>query len=509
MQLRKEISKPALLMTAVGGIIGSGWLLGPFYTAKIAGPAAIIAWLIGGLLMMIIALTFAELATTYPVAGGIARFAQFSHGTLTSFTMSWISWLAALMVAPIETMAAMQYAGNYFPALIVNANGAHNLTHLGIFIAACLMLLMCSVNFFSVKHFAKSNTVIVIWKLIIPVVTVFILFFCQFHLDNFTQPDGFAPFGWHSILASLPTAGVIFSFIGYSPAIQLAEEAKNPQKAIPFAIIGSLCIAIILYIAIETAFIGAINPKSISHGWQNLHFSNDAGPVAGLLTTFGITTWLTVIYADAIISPLGTAYIYTASTARLNIAMSENGYFPSFMQKLNQHHVPWLAILINFTVGILFFLPFPGWQSMVSFLVSCFVLAYAVGPLSCAVLRKKQPDIKRPFKLPMYHLCCFVAFYICNLIVFWTGFTIVWKMLVVICLGYAFLIIRTSMNKQALDLTSSLWLFPYLSGMGLLSFLGSFGGINAIHFGYDFGVLLIYSLIIYWLALQGGYMHKV
>ena len=112
MKLRKEISKPALLMTAVGGIVGSGWLLGPFYTAKIAGPAAIIAWLVGGLLMMVVALTFAELATTYPVAGGIARFAQFSHGTFVSFTMAWISWLAALMVAPIETMAAMQYAGN-------------------------------------------------------------------------------------------------------------------------------------------------------------------------------------------------------------------------------------------------------------------------------------------------------------------------------------------------------------------------------------------------------------
>ena len=503
MALQKRMSSFSLLFAATGGIVGSGWLLGPFFTAQVAGPAALISWLLGGLLMMVIALTFAELATMFPEAGGMVRFAHYSHGPFASFTIAWISWLAAVMVAPIETMAALQYAGNYLSGLTVLESGKHVLTLTGIGFAAGFMLLMCAINYFGVHLFSKSNNLLVSWKLIIPVIAIGYLVSNHFDTHNFIA-SGFAPYGLKGILSALPTAGVIFSFIGYSPAIQLAGEAKNPQKAVPFAIVGAIVIAIILYVAVEISFVGVLVPADFATGWAHLHFKGDAGPIAGVLSAFGVLWFVKVIYVDAVISPLGTAFIYTASTSRVNMAMSKNGFMPGWMQKMNGHGVPYLAIGINFIVGMIFFLPFPGWQAMVSYLVSCFVLAYAAGPIACAALRARMPKQKRPFKIPFYKPFCLLGFYICNLIVLWTGWDVVWKMLVTIAIGYVILFLSYRKDLSSLEGPRGIWMVPYLFGTGLISWLSSFGGLNIIPFGYDFLVVACFSIVIFWYALLLG-----
>ena len=105
----------------------------------------------------------------------------------------------------------------------------------------------------------------------------------------------------HGILSALPAAGVIFSFIGYSPAIQLAGEAKNPQRAIPLAIIGSISICIVLYVVLQAAFIGAVQTSSLAHGWAKMHFIGDAGPVAGIIASLGLVWFLKILYIDAVI----------------------------------------------------------------------------------------------------------------------------------------------------------------------------------------------------------------
>ena len=87
---------------------------------------------------------------------------------------------------------------------------------------------------------------------------------------------------------------VIFSFIGYGPAVQLAQEAKNPKVAIPIAIIGALTFAIILYVFIEIAFIGSINPTDLANGWNKLNFPGDYGPMAGILISFGIVWFVKI-----------------------------------------------------------------------------------------------------------------------------------------------------------------------------------------------------------------------
>jgi amino acid transporter len=510
MGLKRTIKTPALMCTAIGGMLGSGWLFGPFLSAQIAGPASIISWAIGGILMMFIAFCFAELSSTFPIAGGMARFAQLSHGTLVGFTIAWVSYLAAVIVSPMEAMAAVQYAANYFPEIANHTNHGIELTKIGIIISISLMFIFCYFNTLGAKFVAKSNMILVIFKFIVPVATIIILFSSSHHIGNFTHFGGFAPYGLKGILTALPAAGIIFSFIGYGPAVQLAQEAKNPKKAIPTAIIGALIISIVLYIIIEIAFIGAVNPHDLAHGWKHLSFKGDYGPIAGIIGGLGLMWFVKIIYFDAFVSPCGTGYIYTAATSRINYAMAKNGYFPEQLLKLNKKGVPYLAIIMNFCIGMIFFLPFPGWQQMINFLVSCFVIAYTIAPITTLSLRKHKPEIKRPFKVPSATIFCTVSFIICNFILYWSGWDVIWKMLLTIAIGYAFLAIYRACSKkehQPLGFKSFWWMIPYFIGLGVISYCGSFGGgHNYIPFGWDAAIIAGFSVIILYLSQKCSYI---
>lgn len=503
---KRSISSMGLFFTAVGGVIGSGWLFGPMYAAQIAGPAAIVSWILGGLLMLLISFTFAELAAAYPRAGGMVHFGSLSHGAGLGFVIGWMIWLSSVVVAPAETLALLQYAANYIPGIMQNVDGTHMLTTQGTIAAALVMALMVGLNALGASFLSKSNASIVFLKMGIPILVIVVLFFLDFHISNFTGTSGFAPFGWKGIIAALPLGGIIFSFIGSSGAIHLGGEAKNPQFGIPFALIASIVVCMILYVLIQAAFIGALDPSFFANGWKNLSFAHDAGPFAGILIALGAGWMVLVIYADAFISPFGTGYIYTAGTARAAYALSEIGFFGKFLQPLSKLGIPVRALILNYCVGMLLFLPFNGWQHMVEFLISCFVIAYSVGPISLYVLRSTQKDVHRPFRLPAYKVLCYLAFYVCNLLVFWVGWNIVQNLLIALVIGFVVLMIslsRMSNNQRRLQVQQSWWLVPYVAGLGVLSYLGSFGtGKNILTFGYDFLVIAIFSLLIFICAVR-------
>ena len=201
MTVSRHISRAGILAAAMGGMVGSGWLFGPFLAAKMAGPASVLSWALGGVLMMVIALTFAELVSTFPSQGSMVRFTHLSHGTLTSFTLAWVAWLASVMVAPIETSAALQYMGHVWPLLVVHHASGLILSPLGIVIAAIVMFVLCVINYFGANVISKGNVTIVLWKVAIPVITIIILLPTTFHgsplwlkRDSFRQDGmGFYP----------------------------------------------------------------------------------------------------------------------------------------------------------------------------------------------------------------------------------------------------------------------------------------------------------------------------
>ncbi|MEO8401464.1 MAG: APC family permease [Gammaproteobacteria bacterium] len=505
MELNRRFTPASLLMLSINGMIGSAWLFAPLYAAKIAGSSAIIAWLIGGLATAIIALTFAELSVLLPVAGGTAQIPQLSHGTFASFVLSWIAWLSALTMAPIEVQAVLQYASTYFSSLTHLVDGTPILTLQGLVWATILMLSFCIINIVSFKGLVRFNFVLFLFKVAIIILTIVTLVRISFHPENFTGMfSGTGTNSWPAILSAVATGGIAFAFTGFKHGVELAGEAKRMAISIPLAIVGSVVCCLILYLGLQIAFIGALHPTALANGWEHLSFAGDVGPFAGLAGGLGVIWLLKLLYIDAAVSPSGAGLIYVTSTARIIFAMSKIGYVPRFLSLLNGQDFPVAAILFNFVVGMCLFLPLPGWQAMVSFLVSGMVISYAMGPIALLCLRLELPNEKRLFRLPAANVLCLLAFYFCNLISYWTGWDTIYKLAIAIAIGFVFFGIaaaKGTIQQKSLGMKSAIWIVPYLLGLILISYLGAFGGKNIIPFGWDFLVIAIFSSVILYLAI--------
>src|SRR5215210_4140499 len=214
-KLHRDVSRIGLLFVSLGSIIGSGWLFGALYASQIAGPAALISWLIGALVMMILALVHAELGSMYPVAGGSTRYPHFAFGSLAGFVIGWAVWLGAVTVAPIEVLAALQYLTHYFPWLTDTTAGVTVLTGAGIIISVILMAVFTVINLVGIRLLTESNNIIMIWNVAVPFLAVIVIMVLAFNTSNFTAAGGFAPYGMQGVLSAVALGGIIFSYQGF------------------------------------------------------------------------------------------------------------------------------------------------------------------------------------------------------------------------------------------------------------------------------------------------------
>jgi amino acid transporter len=522
-RLRRDVGFVGLVFASVGSIIGAGWLFGALYASSLAGPAAIIAWLLGGGAMMLLALTHAELGSAYPVAGGNARFPHYAFGSLIGFTSGWVAFLGTVTVGPIMVQATLLYASNYASSLTTVSGGRPVLTTQGYVVAAALLLLFSTINVMGVRWLAETNKLAVCWKIFVTAVTVVALLLTSAHSENFSAGGGFMPFGWKGVFLALSSGGVIFAYLGFEQAVQLGGESRNPSRNIPLAIIGGMVVAIGLYLALQVAFIGAMDPSSLSNGWGAVSFSGKAelfGPFAGLATALGLGWLAVLLYSDAIVSPGGTGLLYNGANARITFALARNGYIPGAFARLTPRGTPLLAIAFSFLCGLILFLPFPGWQQLVGFISAAAVLAYAMAPLALGALRRQDPGRPRPFRLPAASLLAPGAFIVASEILLFTGWAVVWKLIVAILIGFALLTVSTltGTNERtlSLDWRSAVWLWPYLLGIGAISYLSSFdtgtpssipllglhGPRNELTFGWDVLAVALFSLAIYAWAIR-------
>ncbi len=400
--LLREVGKVGLIWASVGSIIGSGWLFGAQKGLIAAGPAAIISWGIGGVMIMVLALIHAELGGMYPVSGGTARFPHYAFGGAAGASFGWFSWLQAATVAPIEVSAMIEYAGHYSWADgWLSDKGT--LTTSGLIVAIILMAILTAVNFLGVKMLAATNSAMTWWKIAVPLLTILVLALFNFHGSNFTAANGFNPNGLHGILLAVATSGIIFSYLGFEQADQLAGEAKNPKKDIPFAIIGSILIGMTVYILLQVAFLVALPADTIGKTWdatgQGL-YTTFTGPFAEVATALSLGWLAWIIYVDAIVSPAGTGLIYITGSSRVSYGLSRNGYVPTPFEWTNERRVPWVGLIAAFITGVICFLPFPSWQSLVGLITSASVLMYAGAPLSLGAFRRRLPNADRPYVLP-------------------------------------------------------------------------------------------------------------
>jgi amino acid transporter len=507
--LRREIGLIGATWASMTSLIGSGWLFGSWKGAYSAGTAAILAWVIAGIAIIVLALVHAELGGMYPVAGGTARFPHFAFGSVAGISFGFFSWVQAITVAPIECFAVMQYGSYYWHGLFNDTTG--EVTATGFVMSVVLMALFTGLNFFAMRLFNKVNSGITWWKVAIPVLAIIVLF-TQFHPSNFGSHGGFTPLGWKAVFGAIPGAGIVFAYLGFEQADQLAGEIKDPQRNLPRAIIYAILLATVIYVLLQVVFIGAIQPGALSHGWAALATNKGLinGPLAFIASATGLAWLALILRLDAFISPAGTGMIYQTSTSRIGYGLARNRYYPQIFAKVDSRGVPWVSLILAFVLGLVFLLPFPSWSALVGLVTSASVLMYAGAPLALGAFRQQVPEAPRPYRMPGAAVLAPLAFVIATMIIYFSGLEIVWKLGVVLVIGYVLIGISMAFDKQRppLDWKSAQWLPVYLIGLGIISWQGQYSGgavapplnTSRIHFGLDFVVVAVFALVIYYWA---------
>ena len=505
---KRVISTGTLLFTCVSAIIGSGWLFSAYYGAIMAGPLALVSWLIGAVAIIIVAFTFAELSAFVPVTGASIRVPHYTHGLFVSFIFSWIIWVTYFSLMAVEVQAIIQYGSFFYPDLVL-ATGA--LTEKGYIAATGLMLLISIINFYSLRWLLRCNNFLTLLKIIIPLIICLVIVVAQYPVthDHLSQMQ-FAPHGFKGALIFLTTGGVVFAFNGFRQATEMAGEAKDPQRSLPIAIVGGVLVCFVVYIALQYAFLVSVGSDSGLLNWSNLSLSGINSPFAIVLTQEKLHAWLPLLYVGAVVGPFAAGLMNGSSAARSLYAISKNGTIPESLALLNKKGLPTIAILVNFVLGMSLFAPFPGWKSMASFLTSLMALTYIISPVCLLTLRLKLPDhANRQFKLPWPVLWNGTAFYICALFVYWIGWDILQKLFVALFIGFVILIsYRLSKDRKTafqLDWKHSAWIWVFFIGSSIISHFGSFGGTGVLPFGWDFLAVALLSALSLWLAVKYAY----
>jgi amino acid transporter len=491
-------------------IIGSGWLFAPLTAALLVGGGAVVDWVIAGVIIILLALCHAELGGMYPVSGGTARFPHFAFGSVAGIGFGFFSYVQAVTIAPIECYAFVTYASYYWPSLFDAKTG--KITGTGLLVTVGLMAVFTAVNFLAMRTFAKVNNTITWWKVAVPVLAIIVLLF-KFTPSNFTAGGiGLFPGGIRGLTAALPLSGIIFAYSGFEQADQLAGEIKNPGRNLPRAIIVSILIGTAIYVLLQIAFIGALPASAIGNGLQKITNPEIlAGPFAAVAALGGLAWLAHILRIDAFVSPSGTGLIYTTGTSRISYGLARNRYAPQIFGRTDARGVPWVGLIFAFLFGLLFLLPFPSWRSLVGVITGASVLMYSGAPLSLAAFRSQVPEADRPYRLPAAAVLTPIAFVIADLLIYWSGFEVVWKLGIVLVIGYVLIGISMAFDKDRppLDWKSAVWLPVWLVGMGIISWQGQYSGgavaaplnTNHIPFWWDMVIVAAFSLVIFYWAM--------
>ena len=522
---KRELGLIGATWASETSIIGSGWLFGALFAAQAVGGAAVIAWVIAGIIIIILALCHAELGAMFPVSGGTARFPHFAFGSVAGVGFGFFAYMQAVTIAPIECFAFMQYASYYWPGLFDSTT--KNVTGAGFILTIVLMAVFVAVNFLAMRIFARVNNVITWWKVLVPVLAIIVLL-THWHTGNFTAGGtGFMPGGIKALFGALPAAGIIFAYSGFEQCDQLAGEIKNPGRNLPRAIVISVLIGTAIYCLLQVAFIVALPPALVSShggliglscpstGTCNPTIAElNAGPFAAVAVLAGVGWLAHILRVDAFISPSGTGLIYTTGTSRISYGLARNRYAPQIFGRVDRNGVPWVGLIGAFLIGLLFLLPFPSWHSLVGLITGASVLMYAGAPLSLGAFRRQIPEADRPYRMQAAWLLAPLAFVVADLLIYWSGFEVIWKLGIVLIIGYVLIGISMAFDPQRppLDWKSAVWLPAWLIGMGLISWQGQYSGTsdkhplpptNTFHIGFWWDMLVVaaFSLAIYYWAM--------
>ncbi|KVL37568.1 APC family permease [Burkholderia sp. MSMB1835] len=504
-KFKKQLSLTDLTFIGLGAIFGSGWLFAASHVSTIAGPAGIFSWLLGGFAVLLLGIVYCELGAALPRAGGVVRYPVFSHGPLLGYLMGFITLIAFSSLIAIEVVAARQYAAAWFPGLTVV--GSSDPTTLGWLVQAALLCFFFYLNYSSVKTFAKANNIISLFKFIVPLSVIAVLF-AFFKPANLTV-HGFAPFGMPGIEMAVSAGGIIFAYLGLTPIVSVASEVRNPQRTIPIALILSILLSTLIYVLLQLAFIGSIPTAMLAAGWHDVSKAFSL-PYRDIALALGVGWLAVMVVADAMISPSGCGNIYMNATPRVVYGWAKTGtFFKVFTRVDEASGIPRAGLWLTFGLAIFWTLPFPSWEALINIVSAALVLSYAVAPVSVAALRRTAPDLPRPFRASAFGITGPASFVIAALIVYWSGWsTVSWLLGLQIAMFAIYLACRrwvpTAHLSLAEQVRSSAWLIAFYAAMIVLSYLGGFGGTGRLAHPYDTAVVAAVALVIYYWGAHTG-----
>jgi APA family basic amino acid/polyamine antiporter len=388
MSLRRSLTRFDLTMIAIGSSIGSGIFLTPALVAHQLPSIWLIAtvWIVGGLMAMAGALTFAELGGMMPGAGGVYVYLSEAYGPLFGFLYGWAYFLVVNTggVAALA-LAFSTYLGYFIP-----------MDHSTMLITAVAGLLFLTlINVLGVKVggvFADLFTILKIGGILV-LITAGIFWG---HVTPGEGGTGVAMDSsiWNSLAIAM--VGVLWSYGGWQHASYAAGEAKDPRKTVPFAMVVGSVVVTVLYLAVNVAYAKAMSIPAMG-GSQRL--ASDAmeslvGPAGGKIIALAI-----------FISTFGTAGIYTLTAPRIYFAMANDGIF---FKKIASVHprfgTPAAAIMSQTCVALVLIFFWGTFEHLISYVVFTDWIFFTLAGASVFLFRKRRPDAERPYRTWGYPL---------------------------------------------------------------------------------------------------------
>ena len=402
-ELARNIGTFQLMMFGVGATVGTGIFFVLSESIPEAGPAVIISFIVAAICAGLSALCYAELASAIPVSGSTYSYTYHALGEIWAVI---IAGCVLLEYGVAVSAVAVGWSG-YFNELLENTLGFRLPDALSVsFIpgsdgaatggiinlpAVVLVGLCCLLLIRGVAESATVNTIMVLIKL--GVLALFIVLgFTAFNADHF---ENFFAFGAAGISAAAAT--IFFSFIGLDAVATAGEEVRNPQKALPQAIIGALIIVSTVYILVAIAGLAA-EPVE----FYSTEEASEAGLAQILENITGNPIWGTILAAGAVVSIFSVTLVTLYGQTRILFSISRDGLVPRRFLKVNAKTMTpiYNTIVVSVIVAIIAgFVPSDYLWDTVSIGT---LVAFSVVALAVIVLRRTKPDLERPFRVPLY-----------------------------------------------------------------------------------------------------------
>jgi amino acid transporter len=392
------------------------------YAARDAGTGSFVAWFAGALLMLVFCMCLSELTSLYPKRGLLASICSFSHNKDFSFIIGLSNWFGTVCVIPSEALATTRYL---------------NWPHWSVL---PLIVAYAVLNSWGAKFFSMLNSPLTVFKFIVPLLTIALLFTHHFNAHNFHAHD-FT--NYKGILTAIMAGGVIYAFNGMQMIVNFASEAKDPKRNIPIALFSALGIGLALYLALQAAFIGSAN--------LNIDYQS---PFVQLAVSLNLGLLVMLLKVDATLSPSGTGFMYMGTSSRMLKAMSREGQLPRGFNVLHpKYQVSHRSLFANTLLSLILFAVFRTWQSLVIVVSTFHVISYLAGPLAVGKLRLTMPKAERMFHVPYYWVICPTLFIALSILFVEAGSQNDLSVTVICC---AFLALYLVLNYKGLDLVRAL-----------------------------------------------------